>query len=230
MKCEPQYVSRSQRSREAWAKTAAKLRIPSDVAREVYLSRFCTGIDSRDFHQLVERGEFTRKIVMDGQTVKEVQDKIAAREADRIAKKRPSLTDEDLDNGDRLNFEVKGVLEIGDEWESDETKTYCFSSGEYITKGKRYEITGFKDEGFGSFTIVTKTNFPAPDDRHWVSSHGVRRVFRAGKLIWDRKAAWIRDWTARHPEQAYPAEPDDLALFAALGWPTPPKPSPKPEI
>ena len=129
MKREPQYVPLSQRSREAWAATAAKLDLSPEVVWEIYVSRFFTGVCARNFHSLVASGRMTRAEVLKGTTIEKIEAVISAKP------KGETVEDEDFDAGDRLNFDAKGVLEIGDEWEADETKRYL-SGGEYITEGK----------------------------------------------------------------------------------------------
>lgn len=223
MKREPQYVSRAQRSRDGWAATGALLGMPGEVAREIFIRHYWTGIDARDFHALVARGEFTRENILSrAGSVESVQAEMASRAKD------DTISDEEIDSGDRLNFELKGVIEIGDEWEAGESASFL-SGGEYITKGRRYRITDFADRGFGDFSVLVTTNFPAPDNKHWVCAEGIRRVFRDGRLIWDWKAAWVRQWNARNPDNLYPADAETLALFSELGWPPPPVPVSPPQ-
>jgi len=211
MKTEPVYISRKLRSQQAWARAGNAVRMNPDILRELYIHTWCAPIQARDFIKMLVDGEITRKQLLEHDSIAAAKKRFAAAEARR--KKESSVMD--TDDCDRINFACKAVIQIGDYWEAGETKTYLHG-GAYITKGKKYKITSLKDEGFGEFSFTTTTNFPAPDNIHYESCHGVRRLFRKGKLIWDWTAAFILDWDEHHPDKPYPRTAKDKAIFRRL--------------
>ena len=215
MKRETAYVSQTSRIAAAWLKAGRAVRLPPDVLQQIFLDNY-SALGRQEFLQRVRLKKITRQRLLRGDSLKEWQARSDV-EARKRADDPAQWVGDDPDNADRLCFELKQIIEVGDGWECAASK--CLADGtEQLTKGQVYPIEAITDHGFGDFTITTQTNLPAPDHRARTSSYGVRRLYRHGRLIWAWRAAWIRDWDGRNQNNLFPREPADRALFIQLGW------------
>jgi hypothetical protein len=120
-----------------------------------------------------------------------------------------------MDALDRINFKLKAEIDVGDEVECNCSIIDISSGEELVSKGTRYSVLGIEDRGFGDFSLVTTSNEPGKIATGFMFN----RVYRAGKLIWDRHAALIRDWDdALRYGHPYPRTDADEMLMAELGW------------
>ena len=92
------------------------------------------------------------------------------------------------------------MIEVGDEIVSTETKSYCGSNKQYLTKGKKYRITELDDRNellLGNFIATTKTDIKG--ERELVCNYGINSVWRNGVEIWNWNLAYLELWMEQNP-------------------------------
>lgn len=193
MQCDP-YEKRSVRSKRNWGEAAAHLGVHPAILREAYISRYFGPIQAKDFISIIMRKDDKKFVTM----VKETCAAIKWTEAE-IAEKEEKTQEamEDSDFADLMNYRLKLLIEIGDEWLSDETKTYTFSDTQYLTKGKRYTIQTLRDEGGSEFGLTTTTDLPK--ETNYTSVHACKSIWRDGKEIWNWHRAYLALWLEQNP-------------------------------
>lgn len=185
------YIPSSERNRIAWENLSQILGVHPVIIREVYFKKWFTGVDIRDFMELVEEGEIKK-------------DEFAGVElTEEEIQKRQSKFEEhskERDFSDYLNYFLKGLIQIGDEIVCSETKTYTFSGDQYLTQGKRYKIISLEDfrSNLSGFTAITETDLPGGQS-YW-SEYGIRSLWREGKEIWNWHASYYTEWIKNNPD------------------------------
>jgi len=194
MKCAP-YEKQSIRGKRRWHQAASFLNMHPALLKEIYLDVWCTGIDAGDFIDYVLAGKkgFTRAELLEHPTKMDnwTKEQLDAKEANS------QKWSEESDFCDLLNYRLKQLIRVGDYTIADETKTYCFSKKQYITKGKKYRIRELFDERGSSFGCRTSTDLPKESNHE--SVHGIKVLWRNGKEIWNWNLEYLKLWQEQNP-------------------------------
>jgi len=193
MKTEP-YIKISIIKNQQWRELANSIGLNFVIARKVYIDTFWRCIDFKDFCNIIKRGdsEFIGKI--------------------RDAASRLQLSEDDIneeyklwqealieaDFSDLINYRLKSLIEVGDEWLCDETKTYTFSGIQYLTKWKRYAITELYSDNCSEFSFRTKTDLP--EETNYASVFSCKSIWRDGVEIWNWYDAYLSLWLEQNPD------------------------------
>jgi len=178
MKTKP-YVTHAERAKVRWTKVGELLGVSPALAQEVFLQCFFRVMDPYDFQDWLE-------------TEQDAKEKILSR-AKGITLPKPmsaaesALSDEIIEEISRKNYDLKCLIEVGDEILAGSTETFL-SGGEYITKGKWYRVLSLEErpsDGLTDFTGTTTTNMPK--ERNFFGAHSVTVLRRNGKVIWNRE-------------------------------------------
>lgn len=190
MNCAP-YKTLAERTKEGYREISKILGLHPVIIREVYFNRWFTGMDIRDFFALIKSGEIKRE-EFDGVQFTD----------EEIAKKQRTWNKAVKDNefSDQLSYQLKQLIEVGDETVCDETKTFCFSNKQYLTAGKKYKIIELNDkrDTLTGFTAITNTDLEG--ERNWESNHSVRSLWRNNKEIWNWNVAYYNLWIEQNPK------------------------------
>ena len=199
MKTEP-YEKFADRHNRIWSEAAKVLGVHPVVLREIYIQKWFVGMQSSDFLYLIHNGEqqsnrkqdWRKKVKEECEALGWTPEQIAAKQA------KSAEFEDDNEFTNILQYRLKQLIEVGDELLSDETKTYCFSEKQYITKGKRYKIVALKDEDGTKFGYQTETDLPVEVD--YGSNYGVKSLWRDGKEIWNWWQAYHDLWVEQNPD------------------------------
>lgn len=207
------------RTTTAWASAAKLVGTHPVIIRRVYLDHWCVGVEAKDFINLLEQGVAVENRTAKDDAWKNGSNTLASvrKECAEYAAGHPqSVKDMDAqwtadielakenDFCDLMDYRLKQLIAIGDEVMCCESKTYCFSKKQYLTKGKRYAILTLKDEGISSFGYTTLTDIPSEVNHG--SVHSVKSLWRNGAEIWNWWIAYHNQWLEQTPD---PKE-DDL--------------------
>lgn len=190
MECKLPYVPSSVRSKEAWEDVAKFVGLHPTQVREAYIQRWCAPIQSKDWIKLVKRGDITKA------DIEEVKISVPEKDWD-VFHAEWCEAGKQNDFCDLLNYRLKQIIQLGDKWVSDETKTYCFSGWQYLTKGKKYTIVSLAEDGVSDFKAQTTTDLRK--ERHWIGVHGCRSIWRRDKEIWNWHLAYQALWEEQNP-------------------------------
>lgn len=196
MKTEP-YETYADRHNRLWNKAANALGVNPTVLREVYIQNWFVGMQASDFLHYVQEGgkgrdkDWQKRVKEECDSLGWTPEQIAAKEA------KSAEFEDDREFSNILNYRLKQLIEIGDEVVCDETKTYCFSEKQYLTKGQRYRILNLKDEGGANFGYQTTTDLEG--EVNYGSNHGCRSLWRADKEIWNWWQAYHDLWVEQNP-------------------------------
>lgn len=198
MQVEP-YIPFSVRNTQKWNDAAADFGVHPVILFEAYIKRYFTGMDSVDFLNLLKR-DSERKFVGE---VREMCNALASIfTAEQLVDKSAELLAAAIDNGfcDLMHYRLKQIIEVGDEWLCDESKTYCFSGKQYLTRGERYQITKLCDDRCSplvGFTMTHTTDMP--DNFNSASHYSCKSVWRNGSEIWNWYQAYLDLWVEQNP-------------------------------
>ncbi len=193
MQVEP-YELASVRIKRKWDDIASILKVHPVVLRTVYVERYFVGIDSKDFYRIIVKNSDSDLIL----GIKEACSKIKLSKqilAEKQMQWQETLEEENFI--DLMHYRLKQLIEVGDEWVADETKTYCFSEKQYLTAGKRYKIILLQDEGGSEFGVQTETDLPG--EINWTSVYGCKSIWRNGEEIWNWNQAYLSLWMEQNP-------------------------------
>lgn len=195
MKCEP-YEKSSIRLMRLWTEAAKKLNVAAIVLREVFLSRWWRCMEREDFFRYITNPGNDQKLF---NSVVEECAKISwsPEEIDAKTKDWLRVLDEHQDS-DIVHYRLKCLIEVGDEWLCEESKTYTFSEKQYLTAGKRYRIEALTDQGGFEFGFQSTTDLKG--ERHWESVFGCRSIWRGGKEIWNWYQAYLEVFMESNPD------------------------------
>lgn len=199
MKTKP-YKKASEIVAELWDKAAKAIGTTSYCLFEVYLRDNWTSVGAKNFCDGLSKENPDKKFV---ESVKEGLSSLTAEEIqvlkEKDEKKQESFAG-DGDFTDLIYYRLKQMIEVGDEIVSTETKKYCFSNKQYLTKGKKYRITELDDRNellLGDFIATTITDIKGECD--YISNYGIGSVWRKGKEIWNWNLAYLELWMEQNP-------------------------------
>jgi len=190
MKVDP-YVPAQERKRVLWEKVGNLLQMDPQEIAHIFFYVYWHSMEAKDFLRCVEKGKITKETILEH--AKEIP---ARKEKTPEEQQECNAVAESLNESDRQNWELKKIIEIGDEVLGEDNKTFL-SGGEYITKGKWYKIQEMMDTGNADFSVITSTNMKG--ERDWECPWGISVVRRNGQIIWDR---WKDTPSAYKPTEA----------------------------
>ncbi len=184
MKVNP-YIPHSERSRQFWQKASDLLGVHPVIARAIRLEYLGMEADSW-LEYMQEKGL-------------EEEDRINPYSDEELALKEEEHNEFQLDQDfcDLLHYRQKQVIELGDEIVCDETKQYCSSKKEYLTRGKRYKILSLSDYGLVGFIATTETNIK--NQTNCESHLGIKSIWRNGVEIWNWNLAYLALFVEQNP-------------------------------
>lgn len=201
MRTEP-YIPAAERKRKLWSDASKLSGMTVEEIQELYIQIFFTSMEANAFVDLLRRKEITREQLMKYQSQMQPRIHTVRTEHDQGM---CEAVEESLNNSDRKNYDCKQIIEVGDEVLAGETKTFCFSKKEYITKGEWYKVISLNDDGVASFCAVTETNIPG--EQNWENVWGISVVRREGKIIWDRWEGTSLSYSAKKQESFTEEQP-----------------------
>ncbi len=189
------YELGSIRSKRFWQEIADKLELHVTIIKEARINKYWQ-TDSRDFGNLIKRGEITREQIMEAASDFLEMPDIELNRRQMESEKCGIENDDDMD---LLNYRLKQIIEVGDYIVSNETKTFCFSGKQYQTKGKKYRITELNDyrENLVGFTAITTADIKK--ERIWWSNHGTKSLWRGNQEIWNWHLAYLELFKENNP-------------------------------
>jgi hypothetical protein len=202
MKVDP-YIPLSVRTKAAWKRAGEILGLHPVVVREGFLQDWFRVMESKTFFTLLESGEIKKE---EFDSVKFTDEQI---------NEKQKIWDDALkesEDTDLMDYELKQLIEVGDEILSTDTKKFL-SGGEYITTGKRYKIKELHDDGLTGFSAITSTNMKG--ERNWECVHGVRSLWRKGKEIWNWNIAYFEMFKRMNPNHPQTKEMEEHCLIQA---------------
>jgi len=190
MNCQP-YEPRSVRSERYWSNLSEKTGIHQTVLRKAKLDS-CIWEASRFADMLLKEDLKTKEPEL-------FETNMSIEELDaKLEKSRDAAREHD--DMDLLHYKLKQLVEVGDQFLNDETKTYL-SGGEYMTAGKFYLIKTVSDDSEG---VPTEFGFTSTcnmvKETNWGNSLGLKSLWRGGKEIWNWYTAYFESYAERHPE------------------------------
>lgn len=198
MKVEP-YEPFTIRNKRIWEEIAQKLGVNTTILRLVRVkSYYYISFDTYDFFQLIlnpKKEGICEKIRQECQNL---QESMTPEEIEKEQKEFDRVFI-DVEFSDLMNYRLKALIEIGDQWECRETKHYTFSKIQYMTAGKKYKILSLDDDrkSFSDFSFTTTTDLDNGIDYH--SAHSCRSIWRDGKEIWNWHQAYLDLWIEQNP-------------------------------
>ena len=189
------YEPYSIRSIRMMEEMANFLNVDSICLREVRFLNYFT-MDFFSFNELIHKNEDFRIKVR-----KKCQERQAELDPVEIQKKREEynqiLLEEDF--SDLINYRLKSLIQVGDQWKCKETRTYTFSGTQYLTKGKRYNILSLDDrrDGLSDFSFVTDTDLETETCHN--SVYSCHSIWRNDKEIWNWHQAFFDLWVEQNP-------------------------------
>lgn len=177
------YISRAQRIATLWGEAAMLSGMPSEEIYELFIQIFFTSMDAGGFVYCLRSNQITQEQLR--KYKKQMKPPPVRSQTFESNQERKAVAD-CMESIDQKSYECKKVIEVGDEILEKESKTFCFSKKEYITKGKWYTVMELRDTGVCSFTAITTTNLAG--EQNWQSELGISVIRRNGKIIWDRWA------------------------------------------
>lgn len=173
------YITHAERAKARWTRVGELLGVSPDLAQEIFLQRFFTVMNSYDFQHWLETEQDAKEVVLSRAKGVTLPEPMSAVES--------ALSDEIIEEISRKNYDLKSLIEVGDEILAEDTKTFL-SGSEYLTKGKWYQVLSLEErpsDGLTDFTGITATNMPK--ERNFFGAHSVTVLRRNGKVIWNRK-------------------------------------------
>lgn len=178
------YEKYSIRSKRFWDEAANLAGCSTSILRNVYHQKYW-GLTGTEFvNSLKRKPERLEKLKQECQAVALTAQEI---EDEQTLHKAPA---EENDFDDLLQYRLKQLIQVGDEWLAQESKTFL-SGPEYITKGKRYRITELDDrrQSLSEFSARTTTNFP--EETNCIGNYGCNSLWRDGVEIWNWHLAYL---------------------------------------
>lgn len=189
------YIPHSVRVTKAWKDAATDFSVHPVVLNKAFWDLHFTSMGAVDFLDCLKRDDskFIQRIREYCNNLKLTEQQIAEQEASTLE----AL--EEWDFCDLMFYRLKQQVQIYDEWESKETKTYCFSGKQYLTKGKRYAILSLDDDRseLTGFRFCHTTDIP--DDKQYTSNYACHSMWRDGKEYWNWHQAYLDLWLEQNP-------------------------------
>ena len=194
------YEPKSVWLRRQWTAAADAIGVNPNVLRKVYIDRWFVGMDRKDFLRLCTSPNDIPKNDRGGKkgfiaTIREECEKVDLSEEEENRDIREAWIEADF--SDLLWYRLKELIQIGDEFVSDETKTFFSSEQQYLTKGNRYKILTLRDEDGGEFGFTTETDIPG--EINFTSNFSCQSIWRNGEEIWSWKKAYLSLWLEQNP-------------------------------
>jgi len=190
MNCAP-YEPRSVRSERYWSNLSEKTGIHQTILRKAKLDLFVW--EASRFADMLLKEDLVAnepELFETGMSIEELDAKL---EKSRAAAR-------EHDDVDLMHYKLKQLVEVGDQFLNDETKTFL-SGGEYLTAGKFYLIKTVSDSSDGvptEFSFTSTCNMAK--ETNWGSSLGIKSLWRGGKEVWNWYTAYFENYAANHPE------------------------------
>lgn len=197
MQCQP-YETLMVRGARRWKEAADGLGVDPTVLQQVYFDHWWRTMQGDDFRYYMTHEDGDQKFRT--QVKAQCAELNLTAEAIAAQAKRQAEIWEEGNDCDEKSHRLKCIIEVGDEWMCDETKTYCFSGVQYLTAGKRYAILSLTDKHptGPEFSLTTATDLPG--EINYISELSCMSIWRDGVEIWNWNLAYLAYWLEHNPD------------------------------